>query len=700
MTDRLRFGGITAPAALALGLLMGVPGSVPLRAAPSKPPGDPAAAAAASGAAAAPSESRSVTWMAWGPDPFRKAILRDRLVLLRVDVGWSRASREARAVWDDPALARLVMDRFVPILVDADRRPDLRERYPAPGWPAITVLLPNGVPIYAAGAAQGNPARLAFTGNSAAKIRAVLEEAAGAFADRAGRGMLKATVEQGQKNDAEPRVEKGALDFEAPSKILDALRVNFDEVHGGWTKSPKFPMTAPIEASLAQYARTKDARALEMAEKTLQAITNGPLFDRVEGGVHRIAVGEDWSSPEFEKLLDRNVGVLGALLDAWLITGKAEYKDRATDIVRYLETTLRREGGGYYASQSPALSGTDPAAYYRADAQARKAMKAPPVDRLVMVGWSAKAAAEVLRAGVLLDRADWQRSAKESIAFSLSSGYERGRGTVHALDGETKILPAYLEDQTLFAEAMLQAYQLTADKAMLLAAKDSAAFTIRNLLDKPVGLFGDIVPNPSDPAVPMRTALHPYEWNCRMARLLARLYYLNPQERAFRESAESILQAFAPRIENGPNGAYYGLALSEYHEGPAWAWVVGNRVMPGYDALLAAAHKTPALWKLVVPLDPGVGSDAQAIVQMGFNRTLPPALFYTIGTHTSSAANLPKEASASWATLVGLVELEKTEAARRAARDAGRPEGTPPPPVNAPTTPTPAPAPNGAGVKP
>jgi hypothetical protein len=38
----------------------------------------------------------------------------------------------------------------VPIKVDAERRPDIRERYPSTTWPAVTLLLPNGVPYFAA----------------------------------------------------------------------------------------------------------------------------------------------------------------------------------------------------------------------------------------------------------------------------------------------------------------------------------------------------------------------------------------------------------------------------------------------------------------------------------------------------------------------------------------------------------------------
>ena len=48
-------------------------------------------------------------------------------------------------------------------------------------------------------------------------------------------------------------------------------------------------------------------------EKALHAITDGPLFDWVEGGSTGSRRARTGRSPEYEKLLDRNVALLDEL---------------------------------------------------------------------------------------------------------------------------------------------------------------------------------------------------------------------------------------------------------------------------------------------------------------------------------------------------------------------------------------------------
>ncbi len=641
------------------------------KAAPSAPAASPEKGKAAGAVKAPAPEQARIEWMDWGPEAFRKAILRERPILLNIVVSWSRSCREAEALWNDPAIARIVSDSFVAVRVDADRRPDLRERYPAPGWPAITLLLPNGVPFYAAREGGGAPVRLALSNFSPERLKGVLEEAAASLRDPARRAALKRTVEEGQKADAEPKLEKGRIDPSTPRKVFDALRGNFDAIHGGWTKAPKYFMPGPTELCLFQYAHDRDPKGRELAGQALDAVTNGPLFDRVDGGAFRIAAKEDWSAPQYEKLLDRNVALLDSLLDAYLLTSKQDYADRAGEILRFLDGTLRRPGGGYAASQAADPASPDGGAWYRATAGERRKLPPPPVSGLVPVAGSAKAAAAELRAAILMQREDWLTSARGTLAWVMKTGYERGRGVYHAMDGAEAILPAFLEDQVLFAEAMIDAYQLTGDKAYLAAARDVAGFAIENLFDRKLGLFGDIIPNPADPAKPMREPLHPYEGNCRMARVLARLYYLSPQEKSLRQSAESVLEMYASTSDRGPSAALYALAVSEYSEGPVWAWVVGNPQIPGFQAMLSAAHRAPVLWKLVVSLDPADGKDAQTIAQLGFTKRQPPVVYFTSGTHTSQPAALAREVPTVWQSLAQVLAAEKEEAAKAPPAPAG-----------------------------
>src|SRR5688500_17024632 len=49
-----------------------------------------------------------------------------------------------RTSYADPAVAALINDRFVPVRVDADRRPDISSRYTLGGWPTTAFLNADG----------------------------------------------------------------------------------------------------------------------------------------------------------------------------------------------------------------------------------------------------------------------------------------------------------------------------------------------------------------------------------------------------------------------------------------------------------------------------------------------------------------------------------------------------------------------------
>ena len=71
----------------------------------------------------------SIDWMPWGAAVFARARAERKPVLLFIGAPWCEASREmCRATYADPAVATLVRDRFVPICVDTDKRPDIAER--------------------------------------------------------------------------------------------------------------------------------------------------------------------------------------------------------------------------------------------------------------------------------------------------------------------------------------------------------------------------------------------------------------------------------------------------------------------------------------------------------------------------------------------------------------------------------------------
>ena len=49
-----------------------------------------------------------------------------------------------RTTYRDPVVCGLIQQRYIPVWVDADRRPDVNERYNLGGWPTTAFLTPAG----------------------------------------------------------------------------------------------------------------------------------------------------------------------------------------------------------------------------------------------------------------------------------------------------------------------------------------------------------------------------------------------------------------------------------------------------------------------------------------------------------------------------------------------------------------------------
>src|SRR6185503_9823073 len=87
----------------------------------------------------------AIAWLPWSAASFARARTERKPVLLSIAPTWCRNSVEMdRSSFADPDVVGRVGLRYVPIRVDADRRPDICERYSLGGWPTTAFLTPDG----------------------------------------------------------------------------------------------------------------------------------------------------------------------------------------------------------------------------------------------------------------------------------------------------------------------------------------------------------------------------------------------------------------------------------------------------------------------------------------------------------------------------------------------------------------------------
>ena len=486
--------------------------------------------------AAAPRPGR-VDWLPWGRAAFARAASGQRPVLLFVGAAWCPGSAGmARATYSDSTVGELIERCYVPVRVDADRRPDIAERYTLGGWPTTAFLTPAGQLL--GGETYVDPPRMAL----------LLRRVAGEFARR--RDELAAAPPQAP---GAPPAAVPAGDI--PAWLEQQLLAAFDPLHGGFAAVPKHLDVPALHFGLQRIAAGHTA-LLEAVTRTLDAADRGSLFDAVEGGAFRCCARRDWTTPRVEKLLAVNAEVLELLLDGWSVLGDPRWRERAVGIVRYVGTRLADRGaGGFYASQ---FADDD---YYAAGAEARARRDAPPIDRAIYAEGTARMAAAFLGAAARLEDSSLAQFAADSLERVVGETYERGSGIAHALDGDG-VVRGLLADQVWTSAALLELYDAAGSEVHLDIAQELMRFALRKLLDPATGCFADRSIDDEDIGL-LREPLFPFDTNCRAVRVLARLARLSGQD-DFRRRADAVLQALAPAAQaRGAGAAPWVLARLE-----------------------------------------------------------------------------------------------------------------------------------------
>ncbi len=92
-----------------------------------------------------PNRAREIRWQEWGPQAFALARQEDKPILLSLSAVWCHWCHVMdETTYSDEAVIASINDRYVPIRVDNDERPDINARYNMGGWPTTAFLTPDG----------------------------------------------------------------------------------------------------------------------------------------------------------------------------------------------------------------------------------------------------------------------------------------------------------------------------------------------------------------------------------------------------------------------------------------------------------------------------------------------------------------------------------------------------------------------------
>jgi uncharacterized protein YyaL (SSP411 family) len=357
-----------------------------------------------------------------------------------------------------------------------------------------------------------------------------------------------------------------------------------------------------------------DLKALYMASLTLTRMGEGGIYDQLGGGFARYSVDGRWTIPHFEKMLYDNGQLLCEYSRAALATGEALFARVAGETADWVLREMRSPQGGFYSSLDADSEGHEGKFYVwtRAEVQglltpqeyaafsrrfglnlnanfegewhlhivesiddiaaalgesppavdllidrARAKLKAvrdgrvwPARDEKILTAWNALTIKGLAIAARVLNRPDLADAATAAVDFIRRTLWRDGRLLATTKDGRAH-LPAYLDDYTFLADALLELLQTRWRSSDLAFAQALCTVLLAQFEDTQAGGFFFTAADHeqlihrsktfSDDSVPSGNGVAASVL-CRLGYLLGELPYLDAAERTLRAGWPLLLQ--------------------------------------------------------------------------------------------------------------------------------------------------------------
>ncbi len=308
-----------------------------------------------------------VDWYPWGDEAFEKARSEEKPIFLSIGYStchWCHVMEHES--FEDREVATLLNDAFIPIKVDREERPDIDAIYMGVcqmlagtgGWPLTIMMTPDRMPFFAAtyipkAGRFGRPGLMELVPQVADLWKRRKHELLRSSEQIVARLREATSVEAGDAPGA-PESRYPVL-----RAAYESLVQHFDRRHGGFGDAPKFPSPHNLLFLLRYAKRTGERQAVEMVEKTLQAMCLGGIYDHVGFGFHRYSTDAIWMVPHFEKMLYDQAMLALAYTESYQMTGRTEYGKTAREIFTYVLRDMTSGEGGFFSAEDADSEGEE-----------------------------------------------------------------------------------------------------------------------------------------------------------------------------------------------------------------------------------------------------------------------------------------------------------------------------------------------------
>ncbi|MBY0451006.1 MAG: DUF255 domain-containing protein [Cyanobacteria bacterium] len=537
-------------------------------------------------------------WQSYSQAAFQQAAREKKLVILDLQAVWCHWCHVMEATtYQDPAVKRLLQEKFVFIQADQDARPDLALRYRDYGWPATVILSPDGTDIVKR-AGYITPSAMVHL------LEAVIQDPTPERTDPNDTAVSVLEDSESDKGgpDQKPARDSDKVPFSLSKKqrerLTNAFFDGFDTDQGAWGHgSHKFLDPDSVEYAMLK-AQSGDVIAGKMAQKTLNAQIQ--LLDPVWGGMYQYSTGGVWTHPHFEKIMSVQAENIRIYAAAYSQFKDPRYLKTAETIASYLTRFLQGANGAFYVSQdADPRPGEHAGGYFKLSDAARRKRGIPRVDTHQYArenGWAIEALCTLYQASgksvylnQALKAAYWaqeHRAEKAEETLGFFHNQPESNNNSPSNNSQTGI---YLGDTLAMGRAFTALYLSTGERLWLVNAEKTARFIEQHFRSPTAGYF--VAARTETPAVKNR------DENVSLVRWLNLLGHLTGNAEQAEMARHGMRWLVQPSIADIPFSASTLLPDYEVTHAPLHVTVVGGKTDPQARQLFKAALNYPSTYK-------------------------------------------------------------------------------------------------------